>query len=139
MTLDATDGDAGPLARSDDGRDTQSGRFLPGNRQGRGNPKARRVARLRATLLRTVTPDDVAAAVRALIDRAKAGDVAAIRELLDRCVGKAVLPIGVEVAVEGDTILRIPPPRVLEESEEVSVRRIVIESEPIPATPPAGE
>jgi hypothetical protein len=76
---------AGAAANGRDGR----GRFAQGNRHGRGNPLARRVARLRAALLRTVQPDDIEAVVRALIDRARSGDVAAARELLDRCLGKA--------------------------------------------------
>ncbi len=46
------------------------------------------MAALRSALLDAVTPEDIADAVRALIERAKAGDVAAIRELLDRCIGK---------------------------------------------------
>lgn len=82
-------GGRAPLAPSADGRDTRTGRFLPGNRAGRGNPQARRVAALRATLLRAVTREDRAAAVQALIDKAKDGDVAAIREVLDRCIGRA--------------------------------------------------
>jgi hypothetical protein len=78
-----------PLAPSGDGgHDPVTGRFQPGNPGGRGNPFAKRVAALRSALLDAVTPEDIAAAVRALIDRAKAGDVAAIRELLDRCIGK---------------------------------------------------
>ncbi len=78
-----------PTAQSGGGdRDPHSGRFLPGNPGGRGNPFAKRVAALRSALLDAVTPDDIAAAVRALIEKAKAGDVAAIRELLDRCIGK---------------------------------------------------
>ena len=79
---------AGPEAPSADGRDGRTGRFLAGNRAGRGNPQARRVAALRAVLLREVTGDDLRAVVRALIDKAKRGDVAAIREVLDRAVGK---------------------------------------------------
>ena len=51
-------------------------------------PQARRMAASRATLLRAVTREDMAAVVQALIDKAKDGDVAAIREVLDRTVGK---------------------------------------------------
>jgi hypothetical protein len=85
-------GSGGPLAPSGDGRDGRTGRFLRGNRAGRGNPQARRVAALRAALLREVTGGDLRAAVRALIDKATGGDVAAIRELLDRCIGRATPP-----------------------------------------------
>lgn len=69
------------------GRDGH-GRFAKGNRISRGNPLARRVARLRAALVRAVTPEDIAAVVEALIEKARSGDVAAARELLDRTLGK---------------------------------------------------
>lgn len=40
--------------------------------------------------MRAVGPDDIEQAVRALIRRARDGEPAAIRELLDRCLGKPV-------------------------------------------------
>lgn len=86
-------------------RDPVTGYFRPGNKLGRGNPHAARVAALRAALLEAVTPDDVRAAVRALIDQARAGDVVAIRELLDRTVGKATLPV--DLASESSNVLRV--------------------------------
>ena len=66
------------------------GRFGPGNRCARGNPHARRVARLRAELLRAVTPQDLRDVVAALLARAKAGEVAAVKELLQRLLGPPV-------------------------------------------------
>ena len=68
---------------------TARGRFAKGNPGGPGNPYAKRVADLRAALLESVTEADIRAVARALVKRAKAGEVAAIRELLDRLVGKA--------------------------------------------------
>jgi hypothetical protein len=67
---------------------TARGRFAKGNPGGPGNPYAKRVADLRAALLESVTEADIRAVARALVKRAKAGEVAAIRELLDRLVGK---------------------------------------------------
>ena len=67
---------------------TARGRFAPGNPGGPGNPYAKRVADLRAALLESVTEADIRAVARALVKRAKAGEVPAIRELLDRLVGK---------------------------------------------------
>ena len=67
-----------------------NGRFAPGNRAGRGNPHARRVARLRAALLRSVTPEDIVDVARALLAQAKEGDVAAAKELLQRLLGPPV-------------------------------------------------
>lgn len=64
-----------------------SGRFGEGNRFGKGNPHAQRVARLRAALLKSVKPADLRAVALALLQAAKAGDVPAARELLQRLLG----------------------------------------------------
>lgn len=77
-----------PFGNGRDGR----GRFTPGNRGGPGNPHAAQVARLRAAMLEAITPEDVAAAIRALADAARQGNVQAIRELLDRGIGKPTEP-----------------------------------------------
>lgn len=71
-----------------DGRGA-GGRFVAGNRHGRGNPHAKQHAMLRETLLSAVTPDDLRAVVRGLVEQAKAGNVPAARELLDRVIGRA--------------------------------------------------
>lgn len=51
---------------------------------------AAHVARFRRAMLEAITPEDVAAAVQALADLARGGDVAAARELLNRCVGRPI-------------------------------------------------
>ena len=63
------------------------GRFVAGNRFARGNPHARRVALLRATLLKTVTPKDLRDVVMAVLKEAKEGDIAAAKELFLRLLG----------------------------------------------------
>jgi hypothetical protein len=78
-----------PSTTEVNGRDPR-GRFSVGNKAATGNPHAKRVAELRAALLDAVETDDVRAVVASLLKSAKEGDVAACRELLDRCVGKAV-------------------------------------------------
>jgi hypothetical protein len=65
-----------------------NGRFAPGNAGGPGNPFARRVATLRSALLEAITPEDVTEIVRKLVEMAKAGDIAAAREVLTRVIGK---------------------------------------------------
>ena len=60
---------------------------------GPGNPLNAHVNRLRVALLRAVTPADLKAVVRKLVKLAKGGDVAACKELLDRCLGKSVAPV----------------------------------------------
>jgi len=69
------------------GRDS-NGRFAPGNKLGPGNPFARRVAALRKALLSSVTDEDMKAMVQVLKDRAKEGDVAAIKLLFQYTLGK---------------------------------------------------
>ena len=49
----------------------------------------KRVARLRAALLKSVTPEDVQQVVVALVAKAKGGDVPAARELFQRLLGPA--------------------------------------------------
>ena len=70
-----------------DGRDA-GGRFVKGCAGGPGNPYARKAAALRKALYEAITPGDIRAAVKALAKEAKAGNVIAARELLDRAVGK---------------------------------------------------
>ena len=78
-----------PSPTGSNGR-SAGGRFGPGNRCARGNPHARRVARLRAELLRAVSPQDLREVVAALLARAKAGEIGAVKELLQRLLGPPV-------------------------------------------------
>jgi hypothetical protein len=69
---------------------TATGKFAPGNKAGRGNPLNQRVQQLRAALLRSVTPEDIAQAALMLVKQAKSGDRFAFAELLDRTLGRPV-------------------------------------------------
>jgi len=82
-----------PTPNEDNGRDGR-GRFAPGNRGGPGNPHAAQVSRLRSALLDAVTPADMRDVVRALVDKAKGGDVHAASVLFDRVLGK---PLEVDI------------------------------------------
>jgi hypothetical protein len=64
------------------------GRFAPGNAGGPGNLYAARVGELRGALLDAVTPEDLRAVVRALVDAAKGGDVTAAKVLFERVLGR---------------------------------------------------
>lgn len=64
--------DTSPSTPGPNGRGFK-GRFGPGNRAGRGNPDARQVARLRAALLGSVEPKDLAYVARTLLAKAKGG------------------------------------------------------------------
>ena len=76
-----------PTASNGNGRDG-NGRFAPGNRFANGNPHARRIGQLRSALLEAVTPDDVMAIARKMVEMAKAGDIQAAREVLLRVLGR---------------------------------------------------
>lgn len=75
-----------PSPNGSNGR--ERGRFAPGNTGGPGNPFARRVGRLRSLILEAVSDDDLRAIVGKLVEQAKAGDLAAAREVFNRLVGK---------------------------------------------------
>lgn len=67
---------------------TAGGQFAKGNAGGPGNPYARRVVRLRSLMLEAVSEDDLREIIAALVVRAKSGDLAAAREVLNRLAGK---------------------------------------------------
>ena len=69
------------------GRDG-NGRFAPDNRFANGNPHAKRIGQLRSVLIEAVTPEDVTAIARKMIEMATAGDIQAIREVLLRVLGR---------------------------------------------------
>jgi len=81
-----------PSTIAPNGRDHR-GKFAPGNPGGPGNPHVRKVAKLRRAMLAAVSTDDIKAVVAKLVEKALDGDVVAIRELLDRCIGKAPVAI----------------------------------------------
>ncbi|HPM84240.1 MAG TPA: hypothetical protein PLF81_26230 [Candidatus Anammoximicrobium sp.] len=85
-----TDPHAQPSTNGDNGGRTARGTFAKGNAGGPGNPHAKRVARLRSALLRAVTPEDIKAIIRKLVESAKSGDVPAAREVLSRLFGPYV-------------------------------------------------
>jgi hypothetical protein len=84
-TPPSDDGDSGK------GHDAR-GRFLPGNREGKGNPHAKKVHQLRAAMLAAITVSDMRKVVRKLIDMAAAGDLDAAEMLFDRVLGRVPAP-----------------------------------------------
>jgi hypothetical protein len=78
-----------PSTNGDNGKDA-AGKFVAGNKGGPGNPFSRQVAKLRSALLQTVTTQDIIAIVKVLIKKAKKGNVACAKEVLDRSLGKPV-------------------------------------------------
>jgi hypothetical protein len=77
------------------------GRFTLGNKAARGNPMNRRAQEIRVVLLEKMTPEVAGRIADRLIAMAEGGDLPAIRELLDRCIGK---PIASDIAERLDNI-----------------------------------
>ena len=75
-----------PSPNGANGRAT-GGRFAQGNSGGPGNPYSLRVAKLRSALFKAVSPADLREVLAALLTQAKGGDVASIKELLQRLLG----------------------------------------------------
>jgi hypothetical protein len=69
---------------------TDGGRFAKGNKASVGNPFHKRAHAIRAALFKAVRPADIAEAVRALVEQAKAGDRQALAEILDRTIGRSI-------------------------------------------------
>ena len=84
-----------PLANGSNGRDHR-GRFRPGNPGGPGNPHAASVAAWRNALADTVTPDDLEDVIGQLLKQAKDGEPWAVRELLNRCLGRPSQAVSIE-------------------------------------------
>jgi hypothetical protein len=76
-----------PSPTAFDGRN-RAGRFTAGNSIGKGNPHLQAVARLRTALYACVTEADLQEVVGTLLREAKAGKPWAVRELLDRLLGR---------------------------------------------------
>lgn len=93
-----------PSTNGGNGRD-RSGRFTVGNHGGPGNPHAQRVARLRVALIGAMTAEDIATVARVLVEHARAGDLAAIKLLLDYTIGK--LSKADEDAAGGPVVVRV--------------------------------
>lgn len=81
------------------------GRFAPGNSGGPGRPPAASVHLHRAALVNAVTPNDVAAVARMLVDKALEGDVAAAKLLFERLFGPPVASDVLERIAELEAVL----------------------------------
>ncbi len=77
-----------PSPTGANGNHDRRGRFQRGNKAAKGNPLAQRVGRLRSALLEAVDEAAIRRVVKALVKEAEGGNVPAVRELLDRCIGK---------------------------------------------------
>lgn len=71
------------------GERDENGRFVAGAyKGGPGNPHAAKVGQYRKAIWEAVSTDDVKDVIRAMVDEAKAGDVAAAKVVLERVAGQ---------------------------------------------------
>ena len=77
-----------PLQPVSDGRSIVTGQFIPGN-QCAGERDPRKAASFRAKLFKAVSPSDFRQIIAALVERAKSGDMAAIKLCLQYLCGNA--------------------------------------------------
>jgi hypothetical protein len=86
-----------PLSTVSDGQPKnghdEKGRFTKGNTAATGNPFARRMAKLRSTLLDAVSEDDFQAIVGAMVRKAKDGDTATAKLLFVYLIGRPPEPL----------------------------------------------
>ena len=83
------------------------GRFVKGHAGGPGRPPAASVHEHRAALVNAVTPDDIRAVARMLVDKALAGDIGAAKLLMERLFGPPVAADVLERIAELEDILSI--------------------------------
>lgn len=81
--------DRDPLPDGGNGRDPKTGRFTNGNPGGPGNPHNKRVLHFRNLIQKATTDDQVKKIWSKLLQEAEAGKPWAVREALDRLIGKA--------------------------------------------------
>src|SRR5262249_15213130 len=104
------------------GRDVH-GRFTKANPGGPGNPFARKVAALRKALLDSVSEQDVKEMVEVLKQQARQGDKAAIKLILQYCVGKPAPPNDPD-RMDVDEWDRLQQMRVSEQQFEKTIQSV---------------
>jgi hypothetical protein len=94
-------------ARSTNGENGRlpDGRFAQGNPGGPGNPHVQAVAAWRAALVAAVSAEDIQAVIAKLVAEARKGTAWAVKELLDRCLGKPDLKVAVEAGPTIDDMI----------------------------------
>lgn len=75
----------------------KNGKFSKGNTAGKGkqSPEATHKKKLADAFNATVSVADLVEITKALVKEAKAGNVKAAKEVLDRCLGKPIQPLQV--------------------------------------------
>ena len=99
-------GEGGPPSLDGAGRDAK-GRFVAGNKGGRGSPLSGLANQLRSRLLASITEGDLEDVADELTRRAKAGEPWAVVEFLNRVCGKPTQQVELDVNDNRPTVLQV--------------------------------
>lgn len=99
LRMDRTASLLNPSGRKKIVKRAKDGKWLAGIGGGGGNPYVKSINHYKALIGAAVSDEDVVAIVQAMVERGKAGDIAAAREIFDRLVGRPKQ----EVAIESTT------------------------------------
>ena len=86
------------------------GRFSKGNQHGKGNVGASTSLRreLQLAFLKAFTPTDMKLVTKAIVKKAKAGNIAAAKLLLERGLGQLAPPVDESSLGEGPKVIKFP-------------------------------
>lgn len=115
-----TNAGTGPLPPSADGtppagKDPTTGRFLPGNKLGRGNPHYRKLAGNRTAFLQAVSVEEIRQLAAKLLRKALAGNLDAARLLLAYAVGRPAEAVNPDRADLDEFRLLCESPKLIED------------------------
>ena len=106
------DGVNGAAPAPAEGRDSSSGRFVAGNRYGKGNPHARRMAALRQAFLSSATEERLKELGEKLLAAALAGDWVAAKLYLGFVIGRPGPAVDIDrLDLDEWKVLNSNPPR----------------------------
>lgn len=97
-----------------------NGKFAPGNDISRGNPYFAQMQKFQRCVLDSVKQAELRAVIKAMIEKAKEGDVNAARLIIERVCGKMPQDAGIQVTnvSQGNMTIRIQLEN--EKTEEIS-------------------
>lgn len=101
-------------------RDRKTGRFLKGNYGGPGNPQLQQLAEYKRVVREAVTPKQLIAVLRTLLEKAQGGDILAAKILLDRTLGK------VQASSDGAGVAAVELPTLANAADTVTASNAIL-------------
>lgn len=101
-------------------RSKKTGRFLKGNYGGPGNPQLQQLAAYKEVVRAAVTPKQLIAVLRKMLEKARGGDVLAAKVLLDRTLGK------VQASSDGADVAAVELPTLANAADAVAASSVIL-------------